>query len=479
MREESPSASEQVEKGRVLIVDDEKDFVINLMDILESRGYRCVAVHSVMSALEKIKEFDAQVALLDIRLGDADGIDLITGLKAERPELLCVMMTAYATIDTAIKALQQGAYNYLRKPFDPQELLEILERCFEKIQLKEEKAFADAALRDSEGKYRLLVDNLDFPLTVYDADGRISMMNVTGTRNFGLRPEDVAGKSLYDFFPYDAHVFVERARQIFQSGAGLEFEDEVPLPSGNRWFYSNLQPVKDPDGVVIAVQTISQDITERKQAEEKIKRSLAEKVVLLREIHHRVKNNLQIISSLLNLQAEYIKDKKSLVLFKESIGRIKAMAILHEKLYLSEDLGRIDFAEYIRSLLSSLMQSYEEKSRSVSLRRDVENITKNIDKAIPCGLIINELVTNSLKHAFPGERKGEILIEASSNEDNLATLTVSDNGIGFPEGIDIRNTESLGMQLVITLVNQLEGTIELVERTGTMFRIIFPTDESG
>jgi len=221
-----------------------------------------------------------------------------------------------------------------------------------------------------------------------------------------------------------------------------------------------------------------QEITERKRAEKQIKASLKEKEVLLKEIHHRVKNNLQVISSLLYVQSKSIKDKEALEMFQDGRNRVRSMALVHERLYQSRDLARVDFAEYVRSLANYLFRSYGVNSNVIKLKINVDDIFLGVDTTIPCGLIINELVSNSLKHAFPPEgdrpagREGEIRIGLSSDNDKF-TLMVSDNGFGFPKDLDFRNTESLGLQLVNTLVAQLEGTIELDRSAGMAFKITF------
>lgn len=228
----------------------------------------------------------------------------------------------------------------------------------------------------------------------------------------------------------------------------------------------------------------------QESAEERIEASLEEKEVLLREIHHRVKNNMQIISSLLGLQRKYITDEQALEIFTDSQQRIRSMALVHNKLYQSENLAKIDFTGYIESLTSTLFQAYA-TTDNISFSIDVEDIQLSIDVAIPCGLILNELVSNSLKHAFPEgtprfrrehpENRGkecEIKITLRSADDNDIELIVSDNGVGIPEDLDFRNTESLGLQLVVALVNQLEGNIELNRTAGTEFRIKFKAGNS-
>ena len=225
---------------------------------------------------------------------------------------------------------------------------------------------------------------------------------------------------------------------------------------------------------------------QRRQAELQIEDSLAEKEVLLKEIHHRVKNNLQIISSLLRLQSSYITDEKAVEMFKESQSRVRSMALIHEKLYRSDDLARIDFADYIRDLTTYLFRMYKHASSNIELKVDVNNVSLGIDAAIPCGLIINELVSNSLKYAFPEdsfaagdndsrelESRGEVFVKLQPDGKGNLLLTVGDNGVGMPADLDFQNTESLGLQLVNTLTEQLDGTIELDGENGTTFRISF------
>ena len=223
------------------------------------------------------------------------------------------------------------------------------------------------------------------------------------------------------------------------------------------------------------------EMDERERIENKLKKSLEEKEILLKEIHHRVKNNLQIISSLLNLQSRYINDEEMLDIYKESQNRVKSMAIIHEKLYQSEDLASIDFGDYVKSLVLDLFNSYGVDNGNIKPDINIYDILLDINTAIPCGLIVNELVTNSIKHGFLANKnransqfdgKDEIAINITK-EDEIYTMSIYDNGIGFPDDLDFHHTDSLGMQLVISLTSQLRGTVELERGNGTLFRIAF------
>ncbi len=222
-----------------------------------------------------------------------------------------------------------------------------------------------------------------------------------------------------------------------------------------------------------ALTRADKEITERKRMEENIIKSLQEKEVLLKEIHHRVKNNMQIISSLLGLASGTIKERKYKELFRDSQNRINSMSLIHEKLYRSENLTNIDFNEYIRDLANVLFQSRGVTGK-IELTLNIEKISIGIDHAIPCGLIINELITNSIKYAFPDDRKGEIKVSLRLNDENMIELVVSDNGVGIPEDVDFRNSESLGLRLVTKLAeDQLHGKIDLDRSNGTEFNIKF------
>jgi PAS domain S-box-containing protein len=222
----------------------------------------------------------------------------------------------------------------------------------------------------------------------------------------------------------------------------------------------------------IANEELKKEIAQRKTAQEQIHESLKEKIVLLREIHHRVKNNLQIVSSLLNLQAGYITDKKVLEILKESQNRIRSMALIHEKLYQSPDLDKINFSEYIQSLTKDLFRSYQSQLNRINIRSEVGEIFLEIDQSILCGLIINELISNAIKHAFKGKEKGEILVQLFQDGEDYQII-VKDDGIGFPKDIDIENTDSLGLQLVTSLTVQMSGKIEINSENGTIVKISF------
>jgi len=253
-------------------------------------------------------------------------------------------------------------------------------------------------------------------------------------------------------------------------GETVRYEMKVKTRSGEeRWLdlAAGLLQFREDSAVLVT----GFDVSDRKMADEKLLASLHEKEILLKEIHHRVKNNLQVISSMLSLQSMNI-DPQLNSIFRESQDRIRSMALIHEKLYGSSDLSCIDFGEYVQSLTAYLLRSYSSGNHTIKLNTDVSDILLGIDLAIPCGLIINELVSNSLKYAFPGGRAGTITVSMRRDGEQYI-LVVGDDGVGMPLDLDYRKTGSLGLQLVDLLNEQLEGSIGMSRSGGTWFTIRF------
>ncbi|MBU7032267.1 MAG: PAS domain S-box protein [Theionarchaea archaeon] len=343
---------------------------------------------------------------------------------------------------------------------------------FQKIYLKK-----TAELLESKDRYRVLFFYAIDPIFTHDAQFTVLDINPSGCDLFGEEESDIIGKSILDlnvFHHDDKRVFEDNMKKII-SGEVRSLTDSYRFKGSDDHYRTfEITSTGLPSEVELTVITnVCRDITERIEAEEQIIASLQEKEVLLKEIHHRVKNNMQVISSLLNLQSGYIPDESMQEIFKESQNRIKSMALVHEKLYQSRDFTKIDLNEYVRTLVRDLIRSYGQKAGNIMVTIDVETVYLEVDMAIPCGLIINELVSNSLRHGFPGDRRGELHISLHS-VGNTLTLVVKDNGVGFPPGFNYRDTESLGLRLVTILAeDQLHGRIELNQSEGTQFCIMF------
>jgi two-component sensor histidine kinase len=285
--------------------------------------------------------------------------------------------------------------------------------------------------------------------------------------------EKLVGKKVNEMLIADDPHNIKFTKEFIENNYRIENYESHEIDSyGNPVFMVNNASGIIKDNKLIGVWGTQTDVTQRKIAEDKLLKSLQEKEVLLKEIHHRVKNNLQIVSSLLKLQSSYIKDKKMLEILKDSQERVASMAFIHQKLYQSKDLAHINFADYLKMLTSHLIQSFGASSRGIQIKLKTDDIDMSIDDAVPCGLIINELVTNSFRHAFPDEQRGIIEISVKK-EKGKYELFISDNGIGMKTHIDVNNAASFGLKLVNTLVKQLKGEIKMDHGKGTSFRINF------
>ncbi|MDI6790809.1 MAG: histidine kinase dimerization/phosphoacceptor domain -containing protein [Thermodesulfobacteriota bacterium] len=336
-----------------------------------------------------------------------------------------------------------------------------------------ERKRAEEALRESEEKLTGIVDSVTDQMIMVDEHFNIVWVNDVARALFG---PDLVGKKCYIAYHGRDRICDKCiVKECFEDGRVHEFETEITGTGGiPRVFWGTASvAARYEDGRPRMVVEFLRDITDRKRAEEQIRASLREKEVLLKEIHHRVKNNLQVISSLLKLQSQYMQDKRDVEVFKESQNRIKSMALVHEKLYQSKDLASINFHEYVSLLVNGLFRSYGVNTDKIALKTDIEDIMLGVDIAIPCGLIINELVSNSLKYAFPENKEGEIKITLRTSDESAMALTVADNGIGMPGDLDLTNSGSLGLKLVKILTDQIDGQIDLDRSEGTKFRIDF------
>lgn len=339
-----------------------------------------------------------------------------------------------------------------------------------------ERKRSEEKLRLSEEKYRNLVELSPDAILFLDMKGNITSCNTFMTKATGYAKEEIVGKHLTELKLLSAEERPRYMELLAKAARG-----EMPKPFEVKWIHKDQTPylaeirigfIKEKEKK-IGVQVVARDITERKEVEERIKASLKEREVMLREIHHRVKNNMQIISSLLRLQSRQIRDRKVRDIFDVGQNRIRSMALIHESLYQSKDLAKINFSDYIKRLTTHLFSIYRAGMEHIKMHVKVGNVFLDINRAIPCGLIINELVSNSLKHAFADGKKGEITVKMDADRSGKYILVVRDTGVGFPEDLNFYRTKTLGMQLVTDLVSQLEGSIELRRSKGTEFRIVF------
>lgn len=631
---------------KILIVDDDKIIRERLKRLLELDDFTAFIAEDGQKGLDLFNRENPEIALVDIKMPGIDGIEVLKQIKKQSKDTEVIIVTGHGTVNTAIQAIRDGAFSYVEKPIDYDELEIEIRRALEKQSLRRELDEYVKALQESEHKFRDIIETTPDWVWEMNAEGIYTYVSPKITDLLGFEISEVLGKSTYDFVPEpekeEVTTFMEdqmirgssytgierlncnkagnivtietsgvpitddsgtitgyrgidrditerkRAANLLQwesnfnaaiaklSGelisptsideiSYLVLEEAKKLTNSKYGFVGYIDPntnflisttmtrdiwdgcsvqeksivfkeckglfgwviherksflTNDPDNdprstgtpkghipinrflsapsmvndVMVGLISLANSDTdyterdlqlierfaslyalavERMRSQEQIEASLKEKEILLKEIHHRVKNNMQLISSLLSLQAKYIDDPKILDKINESQERVYSMAIIHEMLYKSEDLSQINLDQYVESLSSTLYQTYEVNPANVKLRIDIDKtINIDINRAIPCGLILNELLTNTFKYAFPEGKKGEIYVEVKSDSAGQLTLIIGDTGIGIPGGMNWDKITTLGLELVRDLTRQLRGTVTYKSTNGAQFTII-------
>ena len=336
----------------------------------------------------------------------------------------------------------------------------------------------EAQLQGSEARFRNVFEYSNDSILLIDPDhDAILDVNARGCRLLGYTRQELQGLPISAVFPGDMARLQACALAVVEDGCGWIDEIDCQTRTGDRLaaeVSASEVPLTPERGCILVLM---RDITKRKAAEAEIKASLQEKDVLLREVHHRVKNNLQVVTSLFDLQAKRSTDPDAQAMLRECRNRVRSMSAIHEALYRGEDLSRVDFRRYAAALVEELLRSYG-AARRIELHLDMEDVYLDIDQAVPCGLIVNELASNALKYAFPGERQGRLRLAVAGDGGGLV-LTIADDGVGLPEGLDISDSPSLGLRLVDSLVKQLRGQLDVDREAGTAFTVTFPHGEPG
>ncbi len=465
------------EFNKVLIIEDDTGICNLIFRIIRDLGNDCITSNSFAEAEDIIEREKIFLIVMDYSLPDMNGTLFIKKLLEKHATIPpFIVTTGVGDERIAVEMMKLGARDYLIKDMTFLEILpEVIKRIYKEIDNEKKLDIMIKEKEKSDYQFKFISENIGDGITLIEND-IIIFRSPAFYKIIGFNCDDI-GKPSSNIFnimhPDDIESVKERVNfGVSEKKSSDIFTYRILRNDGKFvWLEDEIRRKFDDDGSSIVI-ICTRDITERKNINDKLLESLNEKEILLKEIHHRVKNNLQIITSLLSLQGNQIKDTSIKNIFFDIQNRIRAMAMIHEHLYRSTEITLIDFYEYLKSLLATLSINYG--NFKIEIDMNIQNIFLNIDSAIPCGLIINELITNTMKYAFKNSvYGGKVNINMSIVGDNYF-LTYRDNGVGLPDDIIQNGSESLGLTLVNALVQQLNGGVEIYNENGANFNITFP-----
>ncbi len=460
----------------IFIVEDDRELNLLIQKVLQREGFATESAFKGSEALDRVINIQNPVLLLDYFLPDMSAEEFIKSLISKKLNIPFVIITGHGETRSAVEMMRLGARDYITKTPNMVDILtHRINSIVHDMELEKELMQTKEALTESESKYRKLFDIANDAIFVADAEtGNLTYANKKAQELIGIPLEKIIGMHQSQLHPKeDAKKYRKIFEQHIQNGAAIT-ENIFVLNRDKKKIPVEISASVTEIGGKKFIQGIFRDVTERKQIEKQLKTSLREKEVLFRELHHRTKNNMQVISSLLNIQSAFINNEQVSKIFRETQSRIRSISLVHEKLYQSEDLSNINLYDYIKDLADTLLSGYRMNSEQISIGFDADAVLISIDTAISCGLIANEIITNSLKYAFGDNGTGNIKVVIRTMEDSNIELRISDNGIGLPDGFDFDNTKTLGLKLVKKLAeNQLRGTINVIAGKGTEFVIKF------
>jgi PAS domain S-box-containing protein len=412
------------------------------------------------------------IILADDRLPQLDAPHALNLLR--RLDLNIPFIVVSGGEDAAVSIMRIGASDYLLKDRLARLGPAVRRALDEKNWLQDKRKAADE-LQSSEIRFHSFMNNSPALAFIKDADGRMLYMNNTCERMWGALRGDCLGKVDGELWPLrTAEKLHTHDADVLRDGTPSRLVEELLLHDGRSLQLLSFRFVVDDAAGRRMLGGISVDIGEQVRTEKALSTALRAKETLLREVHHRVKNNLQVISSLVSMQAASLQDPAAASAFDDIQKRVHAMALVHERLQSDDDFDRIEFGEYAKTLAHDLFFSYGVDLERIHLRLELRPVSLELNQAIPCGLILNELLTNALKYAFPNGSPGEIMVSVGVGRDDLVHLTVGDNGIGLRPGLDLAQAKSLGLQIVDTLARQLDGATRREPGQGTTFTLTFP-----
>lgn len=448
----------------VMVVEDNTDMNFYISSEL-SKKYRVVSAHDGEEALKKIIELAPDLVITDAMMPKKSGEELVADLlnNSETSSIPVIMLTAKAEDTLKQKMLRNGLHDFINKPFEMEELTAKIKN------LLDERIRARRTLEESEKRYRLLAENVADVIWIADFNSKkIRYVSPSVKNLLGFSPDEITGREITASMTpgsaeYIKNILPHRIEEFNQGKKNSYYDEIEELRSDGTtvWTEATTKIEKNDETGEIEIYGVSRDISRRKLIEEKLINALRERETLIREIYHRTKNNMNVIISLLSLKSSNIMNPELSRVFSEIETKIRVMALVHEKLYTSQNLTYIDLDDFLYEMISLLRKSYGTGFDRIRISADIKKISIAIEVAIPVSLVINELISNSIKHAFPESGEGNIDLKIEEPEQNRIKIIYSDNGTGVPEKFDFRNQPSLGLQIIFMIVeHQLNGRID-------------------
>ncbi|MBT3208728.1 MAG: response regulator [Bacteroidetes bacterium] len=487
---------------KILVVEDDYSQSLLIKTILTKEGFQVKVIEDGFDAYNYLIENPEKhdIILLDYHLPSIDGLEILQKLDKNNKSLPIIFFTVDSSVDNALKAMKAGAIDFLPKDMTLIDELPLkIEKVYKIYQGKLEKQRMQESIERSEKNYKNLVEYSPNGIVILK-DNKLVYSNKKFLKYLRVNFEDIKTLSFIDLIAKeDIEDYKNTSNEINfgseipfleiklinpKSKESIELEYKMSPLNYNgeqvlQIIFKDISVEKKLLQEKLRAKTaeennaqLLQEMEIRKTTEKKLRQTIYEKKILFKELHHRVKNNMQIISSILNLQLNTIDDPLMAKLFEESQDRIKSMSLVHENIYKTKNVDKINFKEYVKTLITNLFHSYTMNS-SVSFNNDIEDIFLSIDLGVPCGLIINEIVSNSMKYAFANKPDGIVYISLKKLKNKNLELIISDNGIGVSNDLNIEESETLGLQIVSALVSQIDGEIEIDNSNGTKFTIIF------
>lgn len=474
---------------KVVVVDDDRDIVGLVSEILTELPYDIdvIPAYTGKDGIALVNQESPDLCILDIYLPDTDGLKLCSLVKTNPATMhIPVLIMTGVRVDTQWykRAIDAGAESFIEKPFHVQHFIAQANTLIrlkkaeenlreQRVSLERRLMEKSQELVESEQLFLQFMSQVNGAAYIKNAEGKYLFVNRFFKKM--INEQSWVGKSANEMFSKPVFESIIQHEKIAIEEGTCVYEQPITVNGRNTILENHKFKIERSNGLYY-IGGIAFDITKRKQINEFVERSLREKEILLMELHHRVKNNMQVISSLLRMQSSYVRDEQDRQLFVESQTRVRSMALIHERLYKSDDLASLDLKYYINQLLSYLHTTYQPQQTIIEHEIHIVDLRLGLDSAVPLGLVINEIISNAYKYAFIDRSHGTIFIRMRVTDDTYV-LTIGDDGVGLDPSITLEDGGNLGFQIIKSLSAQLHADVQLLRSHGTVFTIAFPVNQ--